>query len=380
MGQAQPTLLILSAGSLVAQNILDAVGPRRRELRVLGVNLDAENPRLFRCDEVWLVPPVESEAALEERLLKLIATERPDLMVPGRDHDVVFLAKLRERHPELAGCIPCGSLKAARTMQDKYLSCLFARDRRLPFADTLPISPESGRESVGEWVQRHSFPFIAKPRSGFGSKGIRLILDQAQLDQLLRRQEDCLLQEYVGPDRDFDAMREIHSLGIPWFHSIPEEAQYAGQTIIDPSGHVGPLFCSVNTMVLGRCEASSQANDAVLAKHVRAYAEAFAEAGWRGSLNVQFQRNGSGEYKAHEMNGRMTGSTSARRLMGFDEISLLFELFPGKRLAPIPAPLGHGAGRVLRSLTDMCLAHADAAALAQEGHWARGQTAAESLP
>jgi carbamoyl-phosphate synthase large subunit len=368
--------MILSAGSLVSQNILDAVEPRRRELRVVGLNLDADNPRLFRCDEVWLVPPVESEAEMESRLLELEATERPDLIVPGRDHDVDFLAGILERHPRLARCIPCGSRDVAIMMQDKYRSYEFARERGLSFADTLLVSADTQRESILRWMRHHPFPLLVKPRSGYGSHGIRLVLTHDQLCRIIPT-TDCVLQEYAGPDRDLQALSDLGTTGVPWFFSVEETAQYAGQTVIGPDGHAGPVFCSVNTMVMGRCEASQACADPVLAQLAQAYAEAVAGLGWRGSFNVQFQRNSRGEYKAHEMNGRMTGSTSARRLMGYDEISLLFALFPGKQLRSIPAPLAGRQGRVLRTLTDQYLLTTDVDCLANQAHWTRRQASTE---
>src|SRR5207248_638867 len=114
-----PRLLILSAGSLLGQNILDALEHRRRQIEVIGADAQAENGRLFRCDRAYLVPPIEEETAFEKRLLEVIALEEPDLIIPGRDHDVLFLSQFRSRQPQWASRIPCGTYEAARIMQDK---------------------------------------------------------------------------------------------------------------------------------------------------------------------------------------------------------------------------------------------------------------------
>jgi hypothetical protein len=49
-------LLILSFGSLVGSNILDAVEAFRPGLRAVGINSEAEAPNNLRCDRVFLAP------------------------------------------------------------------------------------------------------------------------------------------------------------------------------------------------------------------------------------------------------------------------------------------------------------------------------------
>jgi hypothetical protein len=136
-------LLILSAGSLLGQNILDALEPRRGRLEVLGADARADSGRLFRCDRVYLTPLIEEEEAFEQRLLEIAGLEQPDLIIPGRDHDILFLSRFSTRHPQWAARIPCGAYEAARIMQDKALSWEFARQQGLPFAETLLVTPET---------------------------------------------------------------------------------------------------------------------------------------------------------------------------------------------------------------------------------------------
>jgi hypothetical protein len=60
----------------------------------------------------------------------------------------------------------------------------------------------------------------------------------------------------------------------------------------------------------------------------------FADAGWRGPLNIQCQRAPDGEILIHEFNGRFTGATLTRWLLGFDEVGATIEQFTGR---PIPS-------------------------------------------
>jgi hypothetical protein len=68
----------------------------------------------------------------------------------------------------------------------------------------------------------------------------------------------------------------------------------------------------------------------VLDALTRAFAASLAGEGAAGPLNVQFRRDRSGGWKVHEINLRMTGSTLARFLFGFDELGLIVQGFlPG---------------------------------------------------
>lgn len=152
-------MLIMSGGSLVGQNVLDALADRRAGVKLVATNSVATDISLFDFDAAYLVPPtLDDPPAFETRFLDILAEEDPHLVVPCRDDDVVFLADQRERRPELADRLLCGDSDAARATCDKVASWRFARDNGLPFA-----------------------PSLAKPRRGYASRGVFLVVDEVQL-------------------------------------------------------------------------------------------------------------------------------------------------------------------------------------------------------
>jgi carbamoyl-phosphate synthase large subunit len=62
-------------------------------------------------------------------------------------------------------------------------------------------------------------------------------------------------------------------------------------------------------------------------------AQTFSAAGWRGPLNIQCQRDADGVLLIHEFNGRFTGATVDRWLLGFDEVGAAIETFTGVRFS-----------------------------------------------
>ena len=86
-------LLVLSAGTQVGQNVLRTLAGRRDGVTLAATSSVAHEPALFDFDAVHLVPPTAADpAAFARRLLKVMERERPDLVIPCRDDDVVFLS------------------------------------------------------------------------------------------------------------------------------------------------------------------------------------------------------------------------------------------------------------------------------------------------
>ena len=367
-------ILLLSAGSLLGQNVLDALEGRRDRVRITGLNTVGGNPRVFRCDRAYKAPAALTPGFVDF-LRDIVAREKPDLILPGRDEDLIFLAQLAEQDPEMARLIPGGSLHAVRIMNDKALSYRFAQEHGLPFAESFVLDASANAEQAIAWAARQGYPVLAKPREGFGSNGIRILCEEAHLRALLRRAPSGLvLQEMIdfGEDRwkQVQQFRETADAGVPLFFQVPDNRQYAGQALIQRDGTVSHVFTSLSLMVLGRCESAQPLPDPELVRVTRAYAEAFARLGWRGVFNLQCRKHGA-SYRVNELNGRMSGSTSARRYLGFDEPRELIRAFCNHDIGPDPRETGCTDGVVYRSLTDYFVPAAAEATFARDGVWTR---------
>ena len=63
--------------------------------------------------------------------------------------------------------------------------------------------------------------------------------------------------------------------------------------------------------------------DSSLESLARDCSQKFHQIGVRGPLNIQLQRSQEGGFKIFEFNCRFTGATSARFLLGYNELDLL---------------------------------------------------------
>lgn len=358
-------LLLVSGGSLIGQNILDALSSRRDHVELAAINSVAQGSSLFDFDRVHLAPPTLAQPqAFERRLLEILADERPHLVIPCRDDDVVFLADLKARRPEIGARFLCGNLETAQIANDKWLSWQFSVANALPFAPTLATPVHEGLE---DFVEAHGFPLLAKPRNGFGANDIRLITRTDQLRRAAAR-EGFVIQKYLNDGASLERyLRDAETLGTPLFHSF-EGLKHSIQILIAPDGSLAGNFCSCNVNRFGTSTRLERYPGEDAARLGEACATAFSRAGWRGPMNIQCQQVSAGRLVIYEFNSRVSGATAARCRMGHDELGLLIEAFAGRSLPPDRGPT---SDLVVRRAVDVAMATQASQTLTRCGVWRR---------
>lgn len=350
-------LLVLAVGTQVGQNVLASLARRRADLALIGTSSGANEPALFDFDSVYLVPETRRDPqGFDDALCAVLEREQVDLVIPCRDDDVLHLAGLAERRPDLAPRLLTGSVRGAQIIGDKWLSHEFCVEHGLPFA----ASMIDGSNDAGAFVREHGLPMVAKPRRGFASTNVHLLFKEEQVRQMLGR-EDYIVQQFLGDaSRIQQFLDELDRCGLPLFHSF-EGLKHSIQALIGPDGSVVHVICTRNVRYMRRSKWVQPDEDPAAPEIGRRCAEAFASIGWRGPLNIQCERARSGELRIHEFNGRFTSGTIDRFLLGLDEVGAAIEHFTGRAMpfdrAPVAAALESFSSRVARA--------ADPAAVAQ---------------
>ena len=320
-------ILITSIGSLVAQNVLDSLEGRRESLHIVGTNSIVDAANNFRCDKAYLVPPAAETTDYVTALLSIIENEEPRVVIPGRDDDVVILSSLKRQLPKFSSSFMLGEESFARAMDDKAESYRFARKYDLPFSPTIASGIDASDE-VENLLTSFGFPLIAKPTKGYGSRGIWIVTNQQQLDNVIQ-ELGYVIQPLFGVDSDLTIDTR---LGLPFFWEVPENNLFAAQVIIDPDGAIVDAIGFVSTMVVGKCERLSRCTDPQLIDIAQRFAKAAIVEGWCGPFNLQLKKDRKHSFQAIEMNGRFSGGTSARFHLGFDEVGLLINLWAGSNV------------------------------------------------
>lgn len=307
-------VMITGVGSLVGKGVLDALEGRRDGLHIIGTYFGELQPALWRCDEIARTEASEGPALTAE-LRAVAARSAPDLIIPGRDPDVPAVADL--------GPIACAG-RGARVASDKWLTYEFARVHGLPAVrSALPGTADFGP------------PAISKPRCGGGSVGVRLLLTERAWE-LAQSDSDTILQPLLGevpevPDPD---------LGMPLFYSARTARQGGVQALVGPDGDLGPMIAFEARHRFGLVAQQRLVDDPRLLAVGEAFARAFAQAGWRGPLNVSCIHDGR-TWLCLEINPRFSGGTAARTLLGFDEVGWIINRWAGSEVVPpLPGPCG----------------------------------------
>lgn len=322
----ETTILIMSCGSLAAQNVIEALFGRRHNLRLVGTNSVA-NANVFDFDSVYITPETNA-SAFESRFRYVVEKEKPAIVVPTRDEDVAWLSQIEHRTlvEAVGGSALCGEPTCAESFLDKALSYKRACKAGLPFARSIAIDGRPADEIVAEL----DLPLVVKPRKGFASRGVSLLWKTQQLDHV-PTDGSMLAQEYLGASPDLKSMhKDIGTAGFPLFRSFEAE-KFSLQVIL--GNQTSSKVCATrHRMRNGMSTHVSLASIPELQTIGQRFADAYRKWGWIGPLNIQCQRNKEGDFRAFELNGRFTGATAARVLIGFDEVGLAFDSVAGLRL------------------------------------------------
>ena len=364
-------VLLLSVGSLIGQNVLDCLANRRSKVRITGLNSESRNPRSFMCDRAYK-SPLSASDGYKEYIIEIVKKEKPDMIMPGRDADVLLLAELSELSEDMRKRIPGGSLNAARIIGDKWESYNFAVRYGLNFAPTLLPDHSKPREII-DWAQSVGYPVLAKPLHGFGSNGVRIIYEEGELIRLIEKKEGGLiLQKILGPGSSWAVsvkkIKEDMGSGVPLFTCLADDNQYSSEMVIKPDGSLGKIMTCKNLMIMGKCEEAEICDDPDLLMISQNYACSIAKEGWRGMFNLQCRKTESG-FHAFEMNGRLSGSASARGWLGYDEMRELIKAFYDFDIGPDPRYMEKKNGIVFRSHKDLYTEKVNIDSLNEDGLW-----------
>ncbi|MDO9315975.1 MAG: hypothetical protein Q7T97_15680 [Burkholderiaceae bacterium] len=310
----------------MGENVIDALGDRRSALRLVATNTQPWAPSLARVDRVCLAPPTAGDPqSFKTLLMQLVEEERPALVIPCRDDDVQCLAHWAGDLHDLGAQSLVGNPAAAAHLVDKWRSAQFSVARGLPFARSAPAADPLAVEAL---LGEVGWPLLVKPRAGFASLGVRILRQRSQLEAVLG-DPAMLVQEYLGSREALVSyLDELERLGVPLFNSF-EESKYSLQIFIGPAGDIVDHLVTRHSMKQGKSAQVEVWADAELDALALHAGRTFSEAGWRGPLNVQCQRCPDGRVAIYEYNGRFTGATSARALLGYDEVGWALERFAG---------------------------------------------------
>ncbi len=354
-------LLLMSVGSLVGTALLESLEALGRErFELVGMNSEPGAVNNFRMDSCYLSPPARQRQALLALLDEIVDRHKPDLVVPTRDDDVVALAHWASgRH---GARTMVGSVRMAEVIRDKWASCCWATDHGLPFARSAIDT-----DGVARLRQEVGLPLVAKPRQGFGSNGVRLLLTDEHAAGALAA-GDTVVQEAIDPSPTLT--EESLRSGMPlWFAPIQPGSPLT-LSLLDDDGHrfVGAWW---SRHVRGAALDTVLLREPALERLAADYAQAAWRDGWRGLFNVQARRNAAGEFVPIELAGRFMGGTHALHRLGIPVTAIVLRHYIDG--FDLQAPLAQRFdARAVKQVVTHIVTEAQESTLREAGVWHRG--------
>ena len=286
----RPKVLVTGAGALLGQGIIQSLRRSTLEPKIIAVDPSPLAVGLYWADSAHLIPTAASPS-YHKQIHRVLQRERPDAVLVGTDVELAYFAAHRAELEATYGThVVVSSSEVVEIADDKWRTNEFLRQHGFPRPHSaLPPDADGLARAVG-------FPLIVKPRRGARSVGVSLVRDEAGLRSALTRPEGLVVQECVGQ---------------------PEEEYTAGLIVFG-----GRCLASI-TMRRDLRDGNTYrafpipdfAHDGVL----RQIAAALAP---YGPVNFQF-RLANNQVKIFEINGRFSGTTPLRALVGFPEVELV---------------------------------------------------------
>lgn len=302
---------ITAVGSGIGQSIVHSCRLSSLPLYLVGYDASALAYGAYDCHEHHQVP----SSTLPDyplQLLDLCLKHGVELLIPGLDTDLPILAEHAPRFEEKGVKVLVGGLEFTRLFRDKRL---WGRTLSEYCSHILSgFTPIEAAEAVRGGLIH--FPLIAKPMGGSASSGIRIIKAEKDFEGL---SPDYVVQPYALPRED-DPLSATIRKAIEQSRLV-QVAEISYQWLVSKDGEVLARMASRNRLKDGVPIEIVPIDDEPYWEVLSPLIPFLSEKGMRGPVNFQGRMTAEGP-RFFEMNGRYTGITGLRAMMGFNEVDL----------------------------------------------------------
>lgn len=291
-------VLLTGAGGNLAHFIRSALRASALDIRIVTCDYSHFAVGLYQEKTGYVVPPAKDGAYLS-RMMEICKKEEIHIIMAGGMVEQRILAAHADEFRQKTGAIVLSSSpEALLRMEDKYELARYLESAGLNFPRS--VLPSNG-EDYQRFVAEMPFPYVVKDRLGAGSQSIGIAREKDQLDYLLGRIPNPVVQEYLYPDD------EEYTVGVfADSHHRP----------------VGSIVMK-RWLDLGLTYKAQVLPDSDLGPYCERIVEGL---GCLGPANVQLRLTDRGPV-AFEINARFSSTTSARAHYGFNEAEMSIRHF-----------------------------------------------------
>ncbi|MDH3269880.1 MAG: ATP-grasp domain-containing protein [Gemmatimonadota bacterium] len=275
-------VLVTGAGGAAAISVLRSLTHEGHLLFAGDVDPHAAGLYLVGHEQRVLLPRGD-DPDFAKHMAELCRSMRIEVLIPTVDSELIPLAEIAEHMQRHGTRLVLADLDTLRLCLDK-LALARACEDIIPAPRSAALDPAFDSD---DWT----FPFIVKPRSGSGGRGVRLVRSERDLAEI-HRDGSHLVQEY-----------------------LPGE-EYSVDVFADQDGQVRATVPRVRLKVdSGVAVAARTVHDPELEAMARAVAQRI---GLRFVANIQFRRDERGRLGLLEVNPRFPGTMPLTVRAGVD--------------------------------------------------------------
>src|SRR5258708_29770088 len=158
-------VLVTGAGALLGQGIIKSLRLAPTNYEIIAVDPDPRSVGLYWADKAYLIP-LAADPSYLERLTRIIALERPDIVLVGTDVELMIFAINKSLiESEYSTHVIVSPPEVIRIADDKWLTYQFL------VANGFPHPQSALPNDVSDLLRQCDFPLVVKPRSGARSVG-----------------------------------------------------------------------------------------------------------------------------------------------------------------------------------------------------------------
>jgi carbamoyl-phosphate synthase large subunit len=255
---------------------------------ILGLDFNDDCAGSHLCDAYRKVKPVIDPDFIG-KLEDLLVEHKIQLLLCGVDSEVPLIAKWRNHLQQRTGCrVVVAEEGMVRMFADKFDTTIWLEQHGLNPPNTWLCNSDSTFEEFSPRL-----PMVAKPRQGNASKGLYFLRTDADLERfLVLKKIDYCLQEFL------------------------EGPEYTCGLLFDSEGNLRDWMSARRELDNGK----TMMAEVVDSHDIDAFIQRFAsQIHFEGPMNLQLKIGGDGQPKVFEVNPRLSGSTSMRIAVGFND-------------------------------------------------------------
>lgn len=317
-------ILVTGAGALLGQGILRCLHFSENKYYIITADPDYRAQGHCLGDKAYLIP-FANDAKYISRIEEIIEKEKIDVVLIGTDIELpLFAANKAKLENKFPVTIVVSDSHVIEIANNKWLTAEYLRENNFPY----PLSAlTSDREGINSLRSASSFPLIAKPVDGARSKGIRIICNDEELNEVCSCPNNLVVQELLSD----------------------EEGEFTAGCIVVEKKCKAIVSLKRDLRDGNTFRAYRDGNNI----HDKLIEEIAETLGVEGPSNFQY-RIKNGEPVIFEINARFSGTTPLRFMFGFNEVEALLDTIFYKKEIKQPS-LKNGA--VFRTFSDVFVEH-----------------------